>query len=624
MQQLTSIAGTASEDSQARTWSAFTSSTSDKVFFRSWIELQCEQIEDVQSALVLLRDDAGEGSYIPAALWPDESRDLSYLGEAAQRSLAAGRGLILGKSTEDAEFVSSGQVHMALPLEIDGVLAGVAVLDLRSRPDSELQAVMRRLLWGSGWLHATLRQRRVFSERQLLDRAAITLELLQVVQEHDRLTEAGMALVNEVATQFNADRVSLGLQRDDQLKLCAVSRTAWFDGKSELVQTIENAMEEAIDQQSCVIYPVPAESVGASIVVAHRDFAVASGAATLMTIPLSTNNGEPVGALTLERDAGTPFSASDLPVGQLIGELLGPEFAARGELERWVTGRLIHTLHDWRDRLLGPRWPGVKLGAAAAVLVLLFLAFAEGDFRVSARTLIEGQLQRATVAPFDGYVASASARAGDVVSKGQVLAELDDREIRLELARWQAEKEQASRKYREALAERDAASSRIYAAQQRQAEAQLALVRHKLERTQLVAPLDSVVVSGDLSQLLGAPVERGKVLFELAPLGAYRVILQVDDRDISYVSIGQQGELALAGLADITLPFTIKSVTSVSTPEEGRNFFRVEAEIDDSAGRLRPGMEGVGKISIAERKLVWIWTRNFVNWLRLKFWTWLP
>ena len=60
---------------------------------------------------------------------------------------------------------------------------------------------------------------------------------------------------------------------------------------------------------------------------------------------------------------------------------------------------------------------------------------------MSARTLIEGQLQRATVAPFDGYVASASARAGDVVSKGQVLAELDDREIRLELARWQAEKE---------------------------------------------------------------------------------------------------------------------------------------------------------------------------------------
>ena len=192
------------------------------------------------------------------------------------------------------------------------------------------------------------------------------------------------------------------------------------------------------------------------------------------------------------------------------------------------------------------------------------------------------------------------------------------------MARWQAEKEQASRKYREALAERDATSSRIYAAQEKQAEAQLALAKHKLERTEVVAPLDSVIVSGDLSQLLGAPVERGKVLFELAPLGAYRVILQVDDRDIGFVSVGQTGELALAGLTGLTLPFTVKSVTSVSTPEDGRNFFRVEAEINDSADRLRPGMEGVGKISIEERRLIWIWTRNFVSWVRLKFWTWLP
>jgi biotin carboxyl carrier protein len=595
-------------------------SASDDVFFRSWIELQCEQIDDVRSALVLLRDE--DGSYVPAALWPDGAEDLSYLGEVAQRSLTAGRGLVLG--ADDEQFVAKGQVHMALPLEIDGALVGVAVLDLRGRPDPELQRIMRQLLWGTGWLNAMLRRRRALSERHLLDRAATTLDLLQVVQEHERVNEAAMAVVNEIATHFEADRVSLALQEKDQLRLVAISRTAWFDRKSQLVQTMENAMEEATDQQACVIYPLPAESNGANIVVAHRDFAIASGAATLMTIPLNANNGEPLGAVTLERDDGPLFASSDLPVGELIGELLGPEFATRSELERWVAGRLAHTVQDWREQLLGPRRARLKVGTGVAAFVLLFLMFAEGDFRVSARTLIEGQQQRAAVAPFDGYVASASARAGDVVSEGQVLAELDDHEIKLELARWQAEKEQASRKYREALAERDAASSRIYAAQQKQAEAQLALASHKLARTQLVAPLDSVVVSGDLSQLLGAPVERGKVLFELAPLGSYRVILQVDDRDISYVSIGQQGELALAGLAEMKLPFTVKSVTSVSTPEEGRNFFRVEAEIDDSAGRLRPGMEGVGKISIDERKLVWIWTRNFVNWLRIKFWTWLP
>jgi multidrug resistance efflux pump len=228
------------------------------------------------------------------------------------------------------------------------------------------------------------------------------------------------------------------------------------------------------------------------------------------------------------------------------------------------------------------------------------------------------------VAPFQGYVAEASVRAGDTVRKGQALASLDDRDLRLERARWLSEREQAERKYRDALAKHDRAASRILAAQFAQAEAQLALTEEKLSRTQLVAPFDGVVVSGDLSQLLGAPVEQGKVLFELAPLDAYRVILQVDERDIGYVRLGQRGEIALTGLAGDTIPFTVKAVTSVSTAQEGRNFFRVEAGLDPVAARLRPGMEGVGKIAAGEHRLVWIWTRSFWNWLRLWLWTWLP
>jgi multidrug resistance efflux pump len=194
----------------------------------------------------------------------------------------------------------------------------------------------------------------------------------------------------------------------------------------------------------------------------------------------------------------------------------------------------------------------------------------------------------------------------------------------LDRVRWASEREQAERKYREALAKRDRAASRILAAQLTQAEAQLALAEEKLARTRLVAPFDGIVVSGDLSQLLGAPVEQGKVLFELAPLDAYRVILKVDERDIAYVAAGEHGELALTGLSGITLPFTVKTVTSVSTPQEGRNFFRVEAQLEQTSPALRPGMEGVGKIHSGERRLLWIWTRGFLDWARISLWTWMP
>ena len=54
------------------------------------------------------------------------------------------------------------------------------------------------------------------------------------------------------------------------------------------------------------------------------------------------------------------------------------------------------------------------------------------------------------------------------------------------------------------------------------------------------------------------------------------------------------------------------------------NFFRVDAELDRVPARLRPGMEGVGKVLVGERRLIWIWTHEAVNWMRLALWRWLP
>jgi len=141
---------------------------------------------------------------------------------------------------------------------------------------------------------------------------------------------------------------------------------------------------------------------------------------------------------------------------------------------------------------------------------------------------------------------------------------------------------------------------------------------------QIVAPFDGTVVKGDLSQQLGSPVEQGKVLFELAPLDAWRVILKVDERDIGHVQVGAPGELVLAALPGQSWPFTVKKLTPISVAEEGRNHFRVEAELGPGAPRLRPNMEGVGKVDSGRASLLWIWTRSLVDWVRLAWWKVMP
>ena len=154
--------------------------------------------------------------------------------------------------------------------------------------------------------------------------------------------------------------------------------------------------------------------------------------------------------------------------------------------------------------------------------------------------------------------------------------------------------------------------------------AQLALVDEQIGRTRLVAPFDAVIVKGDLSQSLGAAVERGNVLFELAPLDTYRIIMKVDERGIADVAVGQTGRLALNSMPNEAIDLVVEKITPVSVVDQGRNFFRVEATAKGALEKLRPGMEGVGKIHVDERKLLWIWTHKLVHWVRMWIWSWWP
>jgi len=238
------------------------------------------------------------------------------------------------------------------------------------------------------------------------------------------------------------------------------------------------------------------------------------------------------------------------------------------------------------------------------------------------------------VAPFDGFIREANARAGDRVKQGDVLARLDDRDLQLESAKWQAEAELADRKLREVMAKGQAVEVRIAQAEAEQARAELNLVREKLARVSLVAPFDGVVVRGDLSQQLGSPIETGKVLFEVAPLDAYRVVLKVDERDIPQIRQGQSGELVLAGLPGQHMGILVSQVSPVANAEDGHNSFRVEASVvgapnsQGQAGKpavvglgLQPGMEGVGKVKVGEHSLFWLGFHRIWDWARYTAWS---
>jgi multidrug resistance efflux pump len=425
--------------------------------------------------------------------------------------------------------------------------------------------------------------------------------------------------VNELRQRLDCARVAIGLVSNDSVKLAALSEAAAFEKNTSLAKAYLCAMEEAYDHGKMELINKSSENNHFPM---HRELMQISGSRSVISCPLF-EGGRSMGILILE-SSGKAFDDAKLVWLDAFAAMAAPIISQRQKAEQngWV--RLADDAKSVLAKLFGPRYLVWKAAAASLVMLLAILLLVHIDYRVTAKTVIEGEVQRVVSAPFGGFIGFTYVRAGDTVKQGQLLASLDDRDLMIEKARWSSERDQYNNRLREAMATHDLTEVQVLGARLNQAEAELNLVTKKIEYAHMVAPFDGLVVSGDLSQQVGAPVEVGKELFKIAPLQSYRVILQIDERDIRHIRIGQAGMLVIIGIAGDPQVLTIQKVTPAVTAEDGKNFFRVEASLSDASTRLRPGMEGIGKVVTDRHSLCWVLIHSFTDWLTLTLWTWMP
>jgi RND family efflux transporter MFP subunit len=587
-----------------------------KKVLQTWLFHQCRMLSGSIHA-VLLTGPPDEGPYNRALYWPDKQRDHSVLSRAAQEALRNKQAVIeTGKNK--VEKTGEPLDVLACPLFLNDRLFGVVAIEITSRSQPMQQATVKQVQVGAKWLETMIHLHGSTAKEQLVN----LVDLVAAGLEHEQFRVAATEVTNELAERFSCQRVSLGFLRYNRVRVEALSHSSRIDQHSNMVRAIRDAMSESLDQGATVVYPVVSDDT-VLVTRFHAQLAKAQQGAAICTLPL-IKNGKALGALLLERAADKPFTAETVEQCEQIGLLLGPVLETRRRDERPLPSKILESLRCWCAKLFGQRHLPLKVGVALSAVLLIWLSLASATFRISSDSVLEAEICRSVVAPQQGYIATAHVRAGDLVREGDVLATLDDQELRLEQRKWQSQLAQLLKEYRKALAGYDRAEVAILNAKRAQAAAQLRLVEHQLARVTLVAPFSGLIVKGDLSQALGSPVTRGEVLFEVAPTDEYRVVLKVDDRDIGLVSLEQRGQLKLSGIPDKSIAITIDQLMPVSANEGGHNYFRVEAVMDNHSDLMRPGMQGISKIEIGRKKLLWIWTRPLVDWLRLFVWNRLP
>jgi RND family efflux transporter MFP subunit len=602
-------------------WRQFGRANSEREFCTAWLALQCSYIAGVSSGVVLLGAADDNRPYVLAASWPEGPGDFKHLAEVAERALKEKRGLALKRHATGGD-TSRASYDLAYPVHVAGRLYGVVALDVQSRGEAALRDAMRQLQWGSAWMEVLCHRNLSSKDTAPVERLQTVATLVSQVTSPKSFHGAAVALVTAMSTRFECDRVTIGFLKRGSIRTEAMSHAGQFGQDTNLVRAIDAAMNEAMDQNSAVVFPeAPQRKAVASR--AHEKLARDSGNGSVCSVPLPGRD-RIIGVITLERAASVPFDDETVTICESLAGLVGPTLETHRRDDRWLITKAGESAVKTLGMLIGPRHIAAKFIVVALIGIIFYLSRATGTYRVTADTVLEPSAQLSVATAFDGYIRTAPVRAGDVVQMGDELATLDDREYQLERARWQSQHDQSLRQYHEALGNGNPSQSQIFQAQVSQARAQVELLDEQIARTRIKSPFNGVIVTGDLSQSLGVPVQRGQVLFQIAPLDSYRVILQVDERDIADVSTEQRGQLVLSGSPDDPIPFKVRRITPVSTASEGRNYFRVEAELDQAQERLKPGMEGVGKIEVDTRKVVWIWTHEAMDWLRLKIWNWLP
>lgn len=599
-------------DEDLRAWAGLASAQGAAEFCAHWLTIQCLSISGVVSGLVLMQDEPGTHSR-PVA-WPSGAQDLSELTGTAERALRDARSVVVRSP--------SGEAHIAHPVMARGKLWCAVAVRLNGGTEADIVRTIRALHWGSGWLEALSHRDSLAVESRDLGQQDGIVQMLRSTAASVGTTTAALSLTNLLATKFNCSRVAVGVAQNGRVKVLGLSHSAILDRRSKVAIAIASAMEEALDQAASVSFP-PSPLHDRRIAIAHRDLVREDGGGAVLSVVMMHEN-RPVGVITLSREEAETFAPEVVEFSEKAADALGPIMDLQVMLDRPIAGRIPALAESYFHKLTGPHSYGAKIATAAGVLLLGLLLFGTTEYRVSGKATLEGIVQQAAVAPFDGFVLTAPHRAGDVVRKGDLLATMDTRELTLDELRYESQRDEATLREQEATAKGDRAMAAVESANAREAEAQRALAADKVTRANISAPFDGLVVSGDLSQALGSPVERGRTLFEIAPLDSYRVNLAVDERDIAHIARGQRGQLVLTGYSAESMGFTVNKIVPVANAANGANTFRVEAALDRTDPRLRPGMEGVGKVDAGRETFGWIWTHALADWARLTLWKWQP
>jgi RND family efflux transporter MFP subunit len=239
----------------------------------------------------------------------------------------------------------------------------------------------------------------------------------------------------------------------------------------------------------------------------------------------------------------------------------------------------------------------------------------EVNVRVAATGVVEPINPVAIKSKASGMIIQLPVDVGSSVKRGQLLAQVDPRDVKNQFDQAMADDVVAHASLEAALKDRarkdslyarhvitasehDSTAQSMSAARSSMvnASANLDLARQNLEDATVRAPVDGIVVSRPITD--GAIITSanspngGTTLMTVADLGSVRMRVTIDEVEMANVHPGEPASVSVDAFPDRTFEGRVEKIEPQAVVTQGVTFFPVLVNISNKDGLLMPGMNG--------------------------------
>ena len=402
----------------------------------------------------------------------------------------------------------------------------------------------------------------------------LVLDYLLALQRSLDLTEVANVAVNDGRILFGADRVSLAMRRGNKTQIQAVSGQESVHPRGNLIRALRKLTHKVIDSGEPFRFNGSIGSIPQQLEEPLADFIQEAGTRFLLIVPLR----EPERLVKPEEPMGGGISkpVERAPIGALIIEQMSnsePSPQLKATLDSVIDHVAAATFNSrahstifllplWRSTGRFFEWlRGRRLAIAGLILALLVsagaaLALVPWEYRVEGTGRLMPVIQREIFAPWDGQVTELYVAGGDHVEKGDKLVQLNNDELKAELTKVKNELQEKQKLLHTLNAQMDEAektgkSEEKLRAKGKAVETQIeidgailqeGILRERLEKLLIVAPISGIVTTFQVEQLLESrPVKRGDLLLQVMDeKGDWQLELEIAEHRVGRILNAQQ------------------------------------------------------------------------------------